>query len=109
MDILTIILILITCAFIASPLFRTSEQKPKDKVESQHKQSMIQNTIDELTLDYETGKLSKQDYDVLVQEHRQPGKQGHEFEQQKARNMCTKCGHKVNKDDKFCSNCGTKL
>ncbi len=109
MDILTIILVFLTCGFVASPLFRSSDEKHKDRSELEQKQPMIQNIIDELTLDYETGKLSKEDYETLVQEHQQFKPESNQTSQKHIKNKCPQCGHKINKKDKFCSNCGLKL
>jgi len=108
MTILTLLIILLLCSWTLWPLFSQTQFQPAadqmDAVLHQHQQ--IQSTLDDLQLDYETGKLSQAEFEELASE---VDDQKKEAKPEAVEPVCPGCGNDVSVEDKFCSNCGRKL
>lgn len=129
-EIAGITLAVLTLAYIGFPLFRKSRRVASYEVNHQpedlraRKQELFA-AISDLDLDYQMGKLSKDDYDSLraqykseaiaamkdldaltmspVQRPRSAGKPP------SANRFCHHCGAPAVASDKFCSDCGESL
>ena len=141
-EIVTIILAVTAVAYVAMPLItqKQSQQQHSSTIrlkldELLYQQSMLQNTIEDLEFDYQTGKLSTADYESLVSEHQKSqtgidarikqigGISSEELvaqledeiskERQKIAPKkpitCTQCDKPLKLDDKFCSSCGRQV
>jgi len=76
-EFLTVLMATLVVFYVASPLMQ--RQKKAQQISSEadlklsstlHQQGVLQNTIDDLEFDYQTGKLSTTDYESMVAEHR---------------------------------------
>ena len=108
MTTITLLIILLLCAWTLRPLFSQSEYRPAaDQMDAVlHQRQQIQSTLDDLQLDYETGKLSKAEFEELTAEVADRKK---EAKPEAVEPVCPGCGNDVGTEDKFCSNCGRKL
>jgi len=113
---------------------RTSEKSSKI-LDLLFQKRLYAETIEDLIFDHQTGKLSDEDYAQLLNEQQQAydrveqqlkslagtdrnqirrrleAEIGRAAQQAQSANalICPACGSKVDKGDKFCSHCGTKL
>jgi len=129
-------LIVAVCAYVAIPLFSKKEKAADhQELDMFHQQRLIRETIRDLEFDFQTGKLSREDYETLIAEREQAIQKADsvigktvgmktaellnklEAEIQEAKEklnpsielVCPQCGHEHKKGDKFCSKCGAKL
>lgn len=142
LDILSYILAITAVAFIAGPFIRkSSSQMLAGKQESDklndllNQRTLIADTKEDLEFDFQTGKLDKDDYDLLVNEQdgnlsilenkiqAQSGISSGKLVQQleseilkerqksnpELKTKCTQCGSNLQPGVKFCSNCGAKI
>lgn len=133
-EILSYIMVIGVCAYVMVPLF-VEKKTPDSKSVSGNiqleewlsRKRLIEDTINDLTFDLQTGKLSAQDHKELLQEQGKmldainrkferahggkqvPGKAGGKYQTALEAQACPGCGHEVGRTDKFCSNCGEKL
>jgi len=142
--IIATILSITACAFVLAPLLRRATDV-RERSASAHQRELsdlhwqsnrIRNTLQDLELDFQTGKLSQDDYDELAKDQKQRLNQvtqrskaligvdseriKAELEKQIAARrsakdhkvaglVCPQCGHALQEEDKFCANCGTKI
>jgi len=129
-EIIGIVLVIATAAFIAYPLF----QKQKNKVsfalnhralEMEARKSEIYTAIRDIDFDYQMGKLTKEDYENLRQQYKTEAigmmKQIDQTDSRSSRRavprseiknaerFCHHCGQPVGAEDQFCNACGGKL
>lgn len=129
-------LILAVCGYVAAPLFSKKEKTADHRTYDMfHQQRLIRETIRDLEFDFQTGKLSRKDYETLIAERKQAIQKADsvfgktvgiktaeivnklEVEIQKVKEklepsielFCPHCGHAYKKGNKFCSKCGAKL
>jgi len=129
-------LVLVVCGYVAIPLFANRQKAVDNGADDNfHRQQLIRETIHDLEFDFQTGKLSQVDYEILIAEREQAIQKADsvigktigmkmadilkklEAEIQKAKGelepsmelVCPQCGHQHNQGDKFCSKCGSKL
>lgn len=143
--IIAYILSIMACAFVLYPLLRKSRDvrtvslttRQRELSDLQWQSDRIQITLRDLELDYQTGKLSQDDYNELAEDQNKKlrqvdqrtqtligidGKhlvQGLEKEiaaQRKVHDQidlvkttCPPCGHPLRKEDKFCPNCENQI
>lgn len=137
---ITYMLAIATCAYVVAPLFkrelaplRLSNEKNDRIQELLHQKKLLSDTIQDLVFDAQTGKLSEDDLQELVDEQQKmlnkveqqiqsltgsnqdDVRRSLEKEIRQARQVlkpelkCPSCGRKVGEEDKFCANCGTAL
>lgn len=141
-EFITVLFVIAVVAYVAMPLLKPQHQqknrtttKELRVIEFEHQQQMLQNVIDDLKFDYDTGKLSEEDFQSLAAEHQksqaelkagmdgirgsksakqkrdvqQHHSQGRRKGKSKAPLTCPACNSAVSEDDKFCSSCGANL
>ncbi|NIA30099.1 MAG: zinc-ribbon domain-containing protein [Actinobacteria bacterium] len=135
-EIISYIFILAVCGFVAVPLFAKKSQIVDQKTDDLlHQKQLIRETIHDLEFDFQTEKLSEQDYKMLIAEReaaiqkadseigRTGGLKNKNFLnnleaeiaivkdklQPTTELVCAQCGNKYEKGNKFCSNCGAQL
>lgn len=76
-EFITVFFVIAIVAYVALPLVKPQHQQKKlaaekdaREIELEHQKNMLQNIIDDLTYDYDTDKLSEEDYQSLVAEHK---------------------------------------
>lgn len=142
MEIFAIPLVLAAGAYVVYPLFRSGDATPQQTTDADrrhndflHQQQMIQNTMDDLEFDVNTGKLSDADFASLASDLK---KQQDELDAQmknavglssaeltarleqeiaaykdrhalSAVTSCPLCGRRFQAEDQFCSSCGYKI
>lgn len=114
--------------FIGYPLMegrrRTAGRGNHRAGELEARKEAIYAQIKDIDFDYATGKLSDEDYQELRTrykqdavsilkeidrvQHRSAGKRRKKKPAGKQR-FCSTCGHPATVDEKFCTNCGTRL
>ena len=75
-EIVSYIIAILSCVYVLLPLFRSAELKHPAKnqlsfSELPHRKPLIDETTNDLIFDYQTGKLSEEDYAVLIKEQEQ--------------------------------------
>lgn len=141
-EIVSYIIAVLIVAYVAIPLIsrqqgkRLAEDATTNKLsELVHQKLQIQETKSDLEFDFQTGKLEKEDYDLLIKEQddllrkldgqisQLSGISGKKLEErleaeilaqrqkggQVVANNCPQCGASYNPGDKFCAKCGSKL
>jgi len=142
--IIATILSITACAFVLTPLLRKSTDvrtrsasaRQRELSDLHWQSNRIRNTLQDLELDFQTGKLSEDDYTDLSKDQKQRLNQvyqrtktltGVDSERVKAEMekeiavrrkvkdqkvaglTCPQCGHILHEGDKFCANCGMKI
>lgn len=133
-EFLTVLMATLVVFYVASPLMQRQRKAQQISSEADlklsstlHQQGVLQNTIDDLEFDYQTGKLSTTDYESMVAEHRKSLRQIDERlkklggvrsadsdreikhtrkKQSHGQAVCPQCQSPVQSGDKFCSKCG---
>ncbi len=141
-EILSYVVVIGAVAYVALPLFSKSNEKQSARSEGDsrvgellHEQVMAASTIEDLEFDLQTGKLSQEDYDSLVEDQRKIQKEADArlkdisgvssaelierlerdiaAEKQKlaphSTPSCPGCKMPIKPGDKFCSECGAKI
>ena len=141
-EFITVVLAISAVAFVAMPFLKNKNIESQHQSETQsklngllHQNNVLQNMIEDLEFDYQTGKLSTADYDALVSEHKKAqsgldarikvlgGVSSEELTAQLEDEIaiarqkispvkvkgCAQCNRPINRDDKFCSNCGAQV
>ncbi len=134
--ILGYILVILVVAFVLEPLFKKQRTLLKDRGK-QAKEYLFQlatsqDTLRDIELDMQTGKLEQDDYQQIVQESLQEQKAirekisalaGMSYEkwqhqllseigqepQKQEKNTCSQCGASLSPSDRFCAQCGHKI
>ena len=142
LEIMSLLVVVGACTYVAMPLFRKQEslnnrESGSDARVSEllHQQQMSADTIEDLEFDFQTGKLSDEDFESLVADQKkiQTGadarlkdisgistselneKLEKEIEQAKMKMApdsvptCPSCKKAIKQGDKFCSECGATL
>jgi cytochrome c-type biogenesis protein CcmI len=143
--IIAYILSITACAFVLYPLLRKSRDERLCSLSSRQRElsdlqwqiNRVRSTLRELELDYQTGKLSPEDYNQLSDDQEKRLKQAEQHanvltgvdkkqlvqelekeivahrqvhdHEKNVELTCPQCGNSLRDRDKFCSNCGTQI
>jgi len=141
-EFITTLFVIAIVAYVAMPLIKpqhpqknNASEKDRRVIELEYQQNMLRNVIDDLRFDYDTGKLSEEDYQSLAAEHQksiadlkarmnsirggESTKQKQNLKRDKAQGRrngnpktpltCSTCNSVVGENDRFCASCGAAL
>ena len=128
--ILFIMLTALVSLFVLQPLMNPGKGRKHGSPSSNHvagelieRKEAIYAAIKDIEFDYQTGKLSEEDFRQLRQQYKDEAiavlkklDKSHSSKSPKKStaaksqaNFCSSCGNPVKKTDRFCTSCGSKL
>ncbi len=119
MTFFTILILLAVIAVISYPFFSKKKKPEEVLTEIDNEKTILLKqkeysyaAIKELEFDYNTGKISKEDYNILSNRYKAEAiniirkLETEQTSKKVSKLFCTECGQKYKEDSQFCTNCG---